>query len=163
MPIIRIQMPQDLVKRLDIFFGSDLRGQFRDRERIGGLLHGGDRPRLQIQNARSGFFPGFDPRLVIGVDIDQGSEQPDRPLVQRDQGPHNIGRHTRHRDRDGIPLIFLKRLPGAQQKPIEEIARGRALVDHNGLAFAVFEHLNERHKEVIDPFAQLLNVSVLVR
>src|SRR4051812_46032869 len=36
--------------------------------------------RLQFENAGRCFFPGFDARLMIGVDIDQAGVKADRPF-----------------------------------------------------------------------------------
>ncbi len=112
----------------------------------------GNQCQLQPDYGPGCFLAGLNPRLVIGVDADQGGVQSDCPLEERNQNANSSCIDSLHADRHRLPTLLMQCLPGAAQETKQEIAAGNPLLHIDRGAAAVLEHLDEGHEEIGNPF-----------
>ncbi len=100
---------------------------------------------------------------MIGVDADEESVKTDRTLVEGDQRSDGFGGHIRNGQRHGLTILLVEGFAGSEEKSLEVVARGGAGFHLHGRGVPVFQNLDEGCEKIKNPFAQLLDIGVLVR
>ena len=121
-----------MTQDVEDFFGvgfhcqSDLLGRLG----LSGFFQMGHDFELGFDDFGGGFFPGLDARLMIRVDVDERTLEPDRPLVERDKRAELERVELGDADGDRLAPVFMQGAARSAEESLKEISGGDSGFDY---------------------------------
>ena len=74
-----------------------------------------------LENGRGRLLPCLDPRLVVGVDSDEGSIEADGSLEKGDQSADRSGPDFPDTKSDRLAVLFIKGVTGPEKEAVQVV------------------------------------------